>query len=149
MKRYPEYKDSGIEWIGEIPGDWEVKRLKYFATIKNGQDYKDVEVDNEGYPVIGSGGEFAKASTYLWDRPSVLLGRKGTINKPLYVDFPFWTVDTMYYTDVFERTSAKFLYYLATTIRFDYYQYGSAVPSMTQRDLANVCFATPKTKANS
>ncbi|SHJ97078.1 type I restriction enzyme, S subunit [Hathewaya proteolytica DSM 3090] len=146
MKKYDKYKDSGQPWIGEIPKDWEVKKLKYFAKIRNGQDYKNFETEENGYPVMGSGGEFARASKYMWNKPSVLLGRKGTIDKPLYIDFPFWTVDTMYYTDINSDSDAKYLYYLATTINFSYYQYGSAVPSMTQNDLANIYFSTPATK---
>lgn len=119
-------------------------RLKYLATICNGQDYKDVVDDDGEYPVIGSGGPFARATDYLYDQASVLLGRKGTIDNPLYVDYPFWTVDTMFYTRVKSIVSAKYLYYLAKTIPFDYYKYGSAIPSMTQRDLGNICFPVPR-----
>ena len=94
-----EMKDSGVEWIGMVPRSWEVKRLKYIFNIKNGQDYKHVLADN-GYPVIGSGGQFAYASEYLYDGEAVLLGRKGTIDKPMYVNEKFWTVDTMFYAVV-------------------------------------------------
>ncbi|NUH64078.1 restriction endonuclease subunit S [Sulfitobacter sp. S0837] len=100
----------------------------------------------EGIPVYGSGGPFTFASTYLYDKESVLLGRKGTINKPLFVDHPFWTVDTMYYTEIDEETPAKFLYYLATTIQFGRYSTSTALPSMTQEHLANHSFALPKDK---
>ena len=37
MKPYPTYKDSGIEWLGKIPKDWEVKKLKYFDSVIMGQ----------------------------------------------------------------------------------------------------------------
>ncbi len=140
---YPSYKDSGVEWLGEVPKDWLPKRLKYHARIKNGQDQKKVLSDNGQYPVYGSGGEFGRANEYLYDKPSVLLGRKGTIDKPLFIIEPFWTVDTMYYTDIAKTTFPKFLYYSCLTIKFDYYQYGSAVPSMTQENLHNIDFATP------
>ena len=75
-------KDSRIEWLGEIPKHWEVIKLKYLAKIKNGKDQKPVLIDHGGYPVLGTGGEFGRASEYLYDKPSVLLGRKGTIDKP-------------------------------------------------------------------
>ena len=136
-------KDSGIEWIGEIPKNWKTCRLKDYAHICNGRDYSEVLDDNGNYPVIGSGGQFAKACEPLYQKKSVLLGRKGTIDKPLFVDYPFWTVDTMYYTEIKENVSAKYFYYLCTQIEFDFYQYGSAVPSMTQRDLYNVNFPYP------
>ncbi len=136
-------KDSGVEWLGEIPEHWEVKKLKNSARIQGGKDQKAVLDDNGKYPVYGSGGIFGYANKYLHNGESVLLGRKGTVDKPLYVHDKFWTVDTMYYTVIEKTTVAKWLYYSATTINFDYYQYGSAVPSMTQEDLHNIHFATP------
>lgn len=136
-------KDSDIEWIGEIPEHWDICRLKYYAKINNGRDYKEIVDENGNYPVIGSGGQFANAKQYLYNRPSVLLGRKGTIDKPMFVDYPFWTVDTMFYTEINEGHDSKFFYYLCLTIRFDYYQYGSAVPSMTQKDLSESIFTLP------
>lgn len=138
-----EMEDSGVEWIGEIPKNWKICSLKDYAHICNGRDYSEVLAENGDYPVIGSGGQFAKACEPLYQKESVLLGRKGTIDKPLFVDYPFWTVDTMYYTEIKENVSAKYFYYLCTQIEFDFYQYGSAVPSMTQRDLYNVNFPYP------
>lgn len=139
---YPEYKNSGIEWLGEIPSHWKTCRLKHLASIKNGQDYKVVQSE-VGYPVMGSGGQFAFATEFMYDKPSVLLGRKGTIDKPLYINEPFWTVDTMYYTEMQPETDAKYLYYLATTIQFARYSTNTALPSMTQEHLGNYTFAVP------
>lgn len=143
MKTYEKYKDSGIEWIGEIPEHWEVKRLKRFAKICNGQDHKSVYDLSGDYPILGSGGEFGRANKFLHEVPSVLLGRKGTIDKPQYVDSPFWSVDTAYYTDIFPKTDPRFFYYLCTNIQFDLYKYGSAVPSMNQETLSQIEFPSP------
>lgn len=143
MKTYEKYKDSGIEWIGEIPEHWEVKRLKRFAKICNGQDHKSVYDLSGDYPILGSGGEFGRANKFLHQGPSVLLGRKGTIDKPQYVDSPFWSVDTAYYTDIFPKTDLRFFYYLCTNIQFDLYKYGSAVPSMNQETLSQIEFPSP------
>lgn len=144
LPRYPEYKDSRVTWLGEVPTHWSVLRLKNLATIQNGSDYKHIQVDSEGYPVIGSGGEFARASEYLYDGESVLLGRKGTIDRPLYINGAFWPVDTMFYTTIKQETCAKYLYYCALTIKFDLYSTSTALPSMTQADLSNIHFAVPK-----
>lgn len=141
-QKYAEYKDSGVEWLGMIPSHWKVTRLKFLAKIKNGQDYKHVEAEN-GYPVMGSGGQFTFSKEYMFDKPSVLLGRKGTIDKPLFIDEPFWTVDTMYYTDVQKEIDVKYFYYLAKTILFDRYSTNTALPSMTQENLNNFEFAIP------
>ena len=122
MTRYEKYKPSGIEWIGEIPEHWEVKRLKRFAKICNGQDHKTVYDLDGKYPIMGSGGEFGRANAFLHPGPSVLLGRKGTVDKPRYVDFPFWSVDTAYFTDIFSITNPRFFFYLCATIKFDLYK---------------------------
>lgn len=135
-------KNSGVEWIGEIPEHWEVKKLKYIGKIKNGMDYKHVEAES-GYPVIGSGGQFTFASKYIYDGEAVLLGRKGTIDKPLYINDKFWTVDTMFYCICKRLYSTKFIYYCAITIPFHYYSTATALPSMTQSDLNNHKFAMP------
>ena len=144
-QKYAEYKDSGVEWLGEIPSSWKLTRLKFLAKIKNGQDYKHVETET-GFPVMGSGGQFTYSSTYMFDKPSVLLGRKGTIDKPLYIDEPFWTVDTMYYTEVQKEIDVKYFYYLSKTILFDRYSTNTALPSMTQENLNNFEFSVPSVK---
>ncbi|MGV8960301.1 MAG: restriction endonuclease subunit S [Stenotrophomonas sp.] len=140
---YPEYKDSGVEWLGDVPEQWALGSLKHLAWIRNGRDYKDVESPDGEYPVIGSGGQFANATRYLYDGESVLLGRKGTIDKPLYIHGRFWTVDTMFYTEVASGACAKFIYYNALTIPFQYYSTSTALPSMTQGDLLNHPCAIP------
>lgn len=141
--KYPSYKDSEVEWLGDLPEHWEIKKLKYSARIQGGKDQKEIVDDNGKYPIYGSGGIFGYTNHYLYNGKSVLLGRKGTVDKPLYVEGKFWTVDTMYYTILEKTTIPKWLYYSATTIKFNYYQYGSAVPSMTQEDLHNIHFSTP------
>ena len=133
-----KYKYSGIEWLGEIPVHWKVKKLKYFAQIYNGKDQKSVLIDSGGYPVFGTGGEFGRASSFLYDKPSVLLGRKGTIDNPLYIEEPFWTVDTLFYTRIFDDVCSKYFFYSCKTIDFEKYETGSAVPSMTQDTLLNI-----------
>ena len=143
MKRYDEYKDSGVEWIGEVPRHWEVVPLKRAITINNGCDYKHVQVEEDGYPVIGSGGQFAWASQYMYDGEAVLLGRKGTIDKPMYYNGKFWTVDTMFYGIPKKNANCKYLYYIAKNIPFERYATATAMPSMTQTDLNNNTICLP------
>lgn len=142
MNPYKQYKPSGIEWLGEVPEHWEVKRLKFMAVIQNGQDYKHIVAD-EGYPVIGSGGQFAYASNYLYDGESILLGRKGTIDKPLYINGKFWTVDTIFYTQIAKDVVPKFLYYCTLTVDFWCIATQTALPSVTATALSNLQFAVP------
>ena len=135
-------KDSGVAWLGAVPGHWDIVQLKLFVDIQNGSDHKHVEQD-DGYPVLGSGGVFAYASDFLHDGESVLLGRKGTIDKPLHVTGRFWTVDTMYWTKISPSVSGRFTYYTALTIPFNYYSTSTALPSMTKSALGSHLVGRP------
>ena len=138
-------KDSGVEWLGEVPEHWKIGRLKNLLSIHNGSDYKEFEVENseKSYPVYGSGGVFTYSSKYIYDQESVLLGRKGTINKPLYVTSPFWAVDTMFYSQVKRGVYGKYVYYQALGFPYDRYSSNTALPSMTQTDLLNLSVTIP------
>ena len=144
MKKYENYKDSGLEWLGIVPEHWEVLPFKRGVSINNGRDYKHVQSE-DGYPVIGSGGQFAFASDYLYDGEVILLGRKGTIDKPRYFNGKFWTVDTMFYAIPNQKCIAKYMYYQALTIPFSLYSTDTALPSMTQTDLGNHLMCFPPT----
>ena len=116
-------------------------RLKYIVTIKNGGDCP--KYDEGLYPVIGSGGEFARTDRFIYDKPSVLLGRVGTIDKPLYVDEPFCVANTMFYTVPKIDIDMKFFYYCCTQIDFNRYKSGTAMPLMTQQELYSIKVPLP------
>ncbi|NOS91617.1 MAG: hypothetical protein HOP30_06825 [Cyclobacteriaceae bacterium] len=138
-----KYRMTGNEWVPEIPEHWDFRRLKNFAVIGSGQDQKGIEKDNGKYSIYGTGGLMGKTNEFLYEGPSVILGRKGTIDNPFYITEPFWTVDTAYYTKIKENVDPRFFFYCCLTIPFDYYKYGSAVPSMSQRDLNQICLPYP------
>lgn len=130
-----KYKDSGIDWIGKIPYNWKLTKNKYQIAIHNGREieFEDGEID-----VFGTGGLFKKTNEYLFDGESVLLGRKGTIDNPMYVNQKFWIVDTCYYTTAKKDLNMKLFYYFACCFDYKYYQTGSTLPSMTQYDLNSI-----------
>ena len=136
-------KDSGVEWLGEVPEHWEVGRLKNVLRIRNGRDYKEVEVESGGYPVYGSGGIFKRSSDYLFDGESVLFGRKGTVDKPLLVSGKFWTVDTMFYSEASSNAKPNYIYHQALLFPFDQLSTNTALPSMTQENLLELGFVIP------
>ena len=123
---------------------WQRSTFGRFARVMNGADYSAVEVEEGGYPVYGSGGEFRRASKYLYDGESVLFGRKGTVDRPLYVDGRFWTVDTMFYTDIDRRALLpRFAYYWALTVPFKEWATDTALPSMTSGAIKAAPIALP------
>ena len=114
MKKIPEgYKETEL---GVIPQDWEVSKLREIVEICYGKSQKTVEDVNGVYKILGTGGEIGRTNSFLWDKPSVLIGRKGTINKPMYIEEPFWTVDTLFFTKVKENSFGKWLYYYLNKI---------------------------------
>ncbi len=78
------------------PDGVEYKKLEQFLTIKNGSDYKTFKTGHN--PVYGSGGVMTYVDQFAYDKPSILIPRKGSIDKLYYVDIPFWNVDTIFYT---------------------------------------------------
>ena len=87
---------------------------------------------------MATSGEIGRSNTFLWNKPCVLIGRKGTINKPQYMDTPFWTVDTLFYSDVFQENNAKYLYYLFNTINWEKYDESTGVPSLSAKTIERI-----------
>ena len=87
---------------------------------------------------MATSGEIGRSNTFLWNKPCVLIGRKGTINKPQYMDIPFWTVDTLFYSDVFQENNAKYLYYLFNTINWEKYDESTGVPSLSAKTIERI-----------
>lgn len=81
-------------------------KLSELLEIKNGKDHK--ALSDGPYPVYGSGGIMRYADSYLYDKPSILLPRKGSLDNIQYADSPFWTVDTIYYTEVNEELACPY-----------------------------------------
>ena len=138
-----EMKDSGVEWIGEIPKHWEFIRLKYLFSLEGGKDPKLVETEGGRYPILGTGGEISRSKDFLYDKPTLLLGRKGTIDKPFLVSEPFWVSDVMYYTVQKTEMSPDYLLKLFNLIPFGFYEYGSTQPSMSRTDYESMYFPCP------
>lgn len=105
-------------------------KLRELLEIKNGRDHKGL---NSGiYPVYGSGGIMRYVDSFLYDKPSVLLPRKGTLDNIQYTDKAFWTVDTIYYTEVnSEKVNAYYLYNYLKLLDLSNLDSGTGVPSMT------------------
>ena len=129
--------------IGLIPTDWEVRKLGDVAKIKHGKDQKKVEVIDGKYPILGTGGEMGKTNTFLYDKPSVLIGRKGTIDKPRFMDTPFWTVDTLFYTELSDNIVPKWLFNVFQTIDWYFYNEASGVPSLSGSTISAILLPIP------
>ena len=135
---------TGKTRLPGFSGDWDEKRLGQLLTICHGKSQRDVEVIDGAYPILATGGQIGTALRPLYDKPSVLIGRKGTINQPQYMDEPFWTVDTLFYSVVKDENSAKFLYYRFCLIDWMQYNEASGVPSLNARTIESIEIACPE-----
>lgn len=118
--------------------------LGELVTIKYGKNQKKVHSEYGTIPIYGTGGLIGYATDALYNKPSVLIGRKGTINKVRYVDHPFWTVDTLFYTEVNEKlVIPKYLYYLMSLLDLDSYNEGTTIPSLRTETLNRLEFDIP------
>ena len=139
-KGYTEMKDSGIQWIGQIPTHWLLKKAKYCVSITNGSDPK-----SEGsVPVYGSGSESFKTCGEYKEGPAVLIGRKGaTLHIPHYIEGRYWNVDTAFDVKPQEGFSLRYYYYLACVFDYNYYISQTTLPGMTQTNYNNMKLPCP------
>ena len=126
----------------EIPEGWGVEKLKYFLTIKNGRDHKHLQ--DGKFAIYGSGGIMRTVADYLYSGESILFPRKGTLNNVMYVNEEFWTVDTMFYSEVNKNNSALYVFYSVKDIDFNKLNTGTGVPSMTSSILYDLNIIVPE-----
>ena len=117
-------------------------RIGDILSIGSGKDYQHLR---EGeIPVYGTGGVISHVNESLYDGESVCIGRKGTINKPLYLSGRFWTVDTLFYTHSFNGILPRFCYHLFCTIDWLTYNEASGVPSLSKSTIEKILVSIPQ-----
>ena len=116
-------------FITSRSANWNKGTLSDLLAVKYGKDHKHLA--DGTIPLYGSGGIMRYVEKSLYDKVSVLIPRKGTLSNVLYVDEPFWSVDTMFYTEISKPYAAKFIYYFVKSKDLAGMDTGSAVPSMS------------------
>ncbi|WP_339541317.1 restriction endonuclease subunit S [Pseudomonas sp. RA_5y_Pfl1_P24] len=132
-RRFPEF---------QYKAEWQVKTFKELFTIGNGRDYKHLASGD--IPVYGSGGYMRSVNDYLYDGESVCIGRKGTIDNPIFLTGKFWTVDTLFYTHSFKDCLPKFIYAIFQQINWVNHNEAGGVPSLSKTNLQKIKVAVPK-----
>lgn len=136
-----------LEEIQNYPVEW--KELKDIAILKNGKDWKTLPSGE--VPVYGSGGEMGEfVSEYSYDKPTVLIPRKGSISNLFYLENAFWNVDTIYYTEIDDKQIIpKYFYYYLTTIKLEEMATNPTRPSLTQAILDKIRIPVPSLEIQS
>lgn len=135
---------SNLEELIErlCPDGVEYKELSEVLTIRNGKDYKHFGEGN--VPVYGSGGIMTYIDTAVCEKPSVLIPRKGSLDKLYFVQEPFWTVDTIFYTDInVDIVEPKYIFYYLQKEHLEKLNKAGGVPSLTQSVLNKVKLPVP------
>ncbi len=123
---------------------WEYKRWKEVLTIINGKNQSAVVDENGEYPIYGSGGIMGYANNWLCPENCVIIGRKGNINKPIFVETKFWNVDTAFGLNANkEYLLPKFLYYFCLDYNFERHNKAVTIPSLTKADLLKIDIPLP------
>ena len=112
--------------------------------IKNGKNQKAVENPEGQYPIYGSGGLMGYADDYICEADTVIIGRKGNINNPIYVSEPFWNVDTAFglLTNK-EILLPRYLFYFCKKYDFEKLNKTVTIPSLTKSDLLKIKIKLP------
>lgn len=129
--------------IGLIPEEWAVKPMGKILKIRHGRDQKSVVSIDGKYPILGTGGLMGYANSFLYNQDSVLIGRKGTINKPMYMNKPFWTVDTLFYSEIKKDYLPKFIFFKFQMIDWYAYNEASGVPSLNAKTIERIDISVP------
>ena len=137
--RFPGYQTAKFET--GIPKGWKVEKLTKLVEVKYGKDHSKLDVGN--IPVYGSGGIMRYCNKALYDKETVLIPRKGSLNNIMYANNPLWTVDTMFYTVMLRKNIAKYLYYVLSKIDMESFNAGAALPSMTTEILSHFKIIVP------
>lgn len=132
---------TGKKRLSGFTGEWVERKIRKMLTIGHGRDYKHLA--NGTTPVYGSGGLMCYVDGWLHDGETVCIGRKGTIDEPMYHNGKIWTVDTLFYTHSFEDAVPKFLYYKFLMVDWLSHNAASGVPSLTSKTIEEIELLMP------
>jgi type I restriction enzyme S subunit len=137
---YRQWFVEGID-LENLPEGWKIGKLSDLIEIKYGKAYSHLE---EGeIPLYGSGGLMSKVNKALYTKPSVLIPRKGTLSNIMFINHPFWCVDTMFYSIFKNEINGYYSFYILKQLDFNALNQGSAVPSMTTAFLNDIDIVLP------
>ncbi|WP_151409972.1 restriction endonuclease subunit S [Anaerococcus sp. Marseille-P9784] len=130
MKNVPQLRFAGFE------GEWEEKKLSDLVKINSGKDYKHLE---DGlYPVYGTGGLMTHVNEFLSEHDSIGIGRKGTINRPMILKAPFWTVDTLFFATPNKDCNLYYIFGVFQRINWLKYDESTGLPSLSKSNINNI-----------
>jgi len=137
LNPYSKLKPSGIEWLGEVPGHWEVKQLKWAITFQRGHDLPSEDREEGTVPLVTSSGVSATHSVSAAKGPGIVTGRYGTIGQFYLIQEDYWPLNTTLYSINLRGNEPRFLRYMLTHLSplFLLNAVKSAVPGVDRNDI--------------
>ena len=124
--------------------EWKISKWNEILTVRNGKNQKNVEDKNGQFPIYGSGGIIGYAKDWIVKKNSVIIGRKGNINKPILVRENFWNVDTAFGLEpTLEKINSEYLFYFCQLYNFEKLNKAVTIPSLTKSDLLDISLPLP------
>lgn len=143
LPAYPRTKPSGVEWLGDVPEHWEVKRLKWVTRLQRGYDLP-ADIRKRGtVPVVSSGGIIDTHNESKATGPGVVMGRYGSTDAIFYLEEDFWPHNTSLFVTTFYENLPKWCFYLLRTISKADHASKSAVPGVDRKDLYDIYVPHP------
>ena len=133
---YNDYKPSGVEWLGDVPAHWDVRRLKGICRLAYGDSLSSEDRIDGSVPVYGSNGQVGFHSFPNTNGPCLIIGRKGSFGKVQYSSEPVFAIDTTFFVDNrYTDANIRWLYYLLGWLKLDAVSKDSAVPGLNREDV--------------
>ena len=126
-----------------IPIGWKYKKLFEICSIEYGKSPQNIECLDGKFSIFGTGGIIGRTNSFIYDKPSIIIGRKGTLNKPVLIDIPFWTIDTTFYIKIKGQYNIPWLFYYLDYIKLERFNEASGVPSLSRENLYCLKILTP------
>ena len=150
-QQYTELSNLVKSRFNEMFGDvilndkeWKFSKWNEILTIRNGKNQKNVEDKNGQFPIYGSGGIIGYAKDWIVKKNSVIIGRKGNINKPILVRENFWNVDTAFGLEpTLDKINSEYLFYFCQLYNFEKLNKAVTIPSLTKSDLLDISIPLP------
>jgi type I restriction enzyme S subunit len=136
-------KDSGIEWLGKIPAQWEVRRFKYVMLLQRGHDLPSEQFIEGDYPVCASNGIIGYHNEFTTVGPSITVGRSGSVGEVNYVETNFWAHNTALYVKKFLKAQPRYAYYLLKALDVKYLSEGTAVGTLNRNYIHDLIIPLP------
>jgi type I restriction enzyme S subunit len=143
VNRYEAYKDSGVEWLGDVPAHWQISRVKNLGLLSRGVDLARDVFKAGNYPVYGSNGIIGYHSEYTTKGPSLTVGRSGSVGEINFVQADFWAHNTALYLQENFNNDIRFIFYRFLSLNLQSFSAGSAVGTLNRNVIHQLVTAIP------